>query len=200
MPKLNQAIPPATFENIRMKLGEILADELANQASLIGDDELDATLWIDRNTAFSTVDYPAINIQYNTANRVDANARNSTFEYLYYIDVHTKAPSTNDKLGGIRAKETAERIMGLVRSILEHPVYATLDLDAGIVHTREVTSAQMGEKTILDVEQVAFGRIVFKVQAVEANLLAQGITAAGNDTHATLNETPQGYFFSVPTT
>ena len=196
MPQITLPIQTQSFELVRDRIGEILADELPEQAILIGDTDLNATVFRERFVPMSSTELPAVNVylargEYNKLTNINQDG-----VYSYNIDVYTSAATTNDERGDSLAMVKLQKLMGVVHGILSHQAYLTLGFAPGLIGHRSVKGLaiqQPGKGK--DAESVVMGRLMFDVKAADVNERVQGTLIAGYQTTVKLHESEQGYFW-----
>lgn len=194
---IEEKIQPQNFELIRTRIGEILTLELANQVTLIGDNNLNATVWEERFTPFTNDEMPAINVSLDNGTNDQYNPIDDRFDYQYNIDVYTKSKGTALEIGDLKSQQVLQRLCGIVRAILRDSHYTTLGFSSPIIATRHVSSIQIGQPYDKDGNFMAMARITFIVRAIETNGLQREVEASGYDTEVKLEETEKGYYFTL---
>ena len=206
--KLTTAIPEQNFELIRDRIGEILAEELPNQATLTGDSKLaNITVYKERFIPVQALvaiagETPLIDVFYNGGryeqNTLTAQDGHNTF----FIDVYTCAKSQLDAqkklsvLGDTLAAIQLQRILGVCRAILMAAPYMTLGFEPGFILHRSVRAVTISEP-VANRETVAVmhGRLEFSVRAPEDSEGNQAVTADSYQTTAKLQETEKGFIW-----
>jgi len=200
MAKLIEIIPPQNFELIRDRIPTILVDELANQVTLTGDQELNAQVFGERIVPFDAADMPAINVLLSRGNSNFFTTVDNSYVYTFFIDVYTKAKSSDGVRGGHLASTRLHKLLGVVRAILENPVYKTLDFPApSLEHTAVTDIAIADPKNNQDAQSTMMGRLTFSVQVRENVQLIIAEDIGGSDTSVEIEETDEGYLYSYQT-
>jgi hypothetical protein len=120
---------------------------------------------------------------------------NSDGLYVFHVDVFTNAKTTTSDPGTYRAKKKLHKVLGVVRSILEDPIYKILDFEVGFIGGTYVNDIQIRDNQELDALNTAMGRVTFYVKARELNKLKDAPIIAEWRTAVHLYETEQGYLF-----
>lgn len=196
MALISNLISASSFEQIRTRIGEILATELAHQYYLDDAEELSADVWVERFVAFDATSCPAINVRLATGDFSNQHQGQSDGEYLFNIDFYTSAPSEEGKDGDVEAVLKLERLMGVCRYILDDPQYKTLAFQAPFIMNRNVRSLLIDGGDSNDNQSVAMGRLVYAVKAPESNTLITPLPLGGVDTLVRLELTNKGYVFT----
>lgn len=196
---ITDEIPQQNFEFIRDRIGAIIAEELNNQAvNLIGDTDLDATVFVERFVPFAGPDFPCINVMFSGGPYENQNTLNSTGIYSYLIDVYTAAKSTDGQGGDQKATFILQRIMGIVRSILENPVYRSLGFGPGVVASSNITDiGVMNPLKAQDATSAVKGRVILTVKACESTQLLDASPIDSFVTQAKINLTDKGYKYEI---
>lgn len=197
MSVIDGIIPPQKFEIIRDRIGEILGDEFANQYSLTLNADLDLAVWVERFIPFDESELPAINVSLATG-AFGGHAQGTTEgTYTYFIDVHTKAASTDDDKGDSLASMKLQKILGICRAILENPKYKTLGFTAPIIFFRKCETLSISDPGKQDAASAVMGRIGFSVKTTETVDLIIPTQLGRSDTTVKLYLTDRGYFYSA---
>lgn len=196
MSKIVNIIPPQGFEVIRDRIGEIIFEELSNQVAMSYNAEIDAEVYVERSNQIDKTECPLLNI--SLANGIydnKSNNANVTGTYTFDIDAYTNAKTNDSQSGDERAALKLQRILGVVRAILENPVYRTLGYTPGFItrtYCSEINIAVPGAGK-LDTLNTMMGRISFTVQAVENTELIEPELIAGYETSLKMELTDRGY-------
>jgi hypothetical protein len=194
---LNQIIPAQNFEVIRDRIPVILVDELSNQATLTGNPDLNADVWSERIIPFDAANMPAVNILLSRGTSNFFTAVEGVYIYTYFVDVYTKAKSTDGERGGHLASIKLHRLLGVIRAILENPSYRTLGFPMpSLEHTAVTDIAIADPKNSQDANSVMMGRLTFTVQVRETTQLITPVDIAQSNTGVTIDETDEGYLYS----
>jgi hypothetical protein len=195
MSKITSIIPQQSFEIIRDRIGLILADEIAGQYTLTSNDDINATVWVERKTLFDKTDCPAINVSFSNGNYDNKNARSVDGSYTYNIDIYTSAKNTSSTNADNTASVNNMRLLGIVRAILENPIYRTLDYSPPILCHTEVRQIGIPEMDMIDANTTCISRLVFFVIIPETVALLTALQLSGSDTVMKLSLTDKGYKF-----
>jgi hypothetical protein len=197
MAKINTPISLSAQELIRDKIVQILALELPNQATLLNDQDVNAEVERERNTAIQFTELPLINIALARTDGQKQNQTANTGSYYYDIDIYTKG--LNDEDGDdVDGDELAaiknQKIHRVVTGILSATVYRKLDLPAGIVNSLNVISYQPQRSLkIGDSENTDQARIQVKVDATDSNITEVALALIKSSTESTLGASGKKY-------
>ena len=193
---ITQAISPQAFELVRDRIGEILAFELAAQADFTYGEIPDLTVYSERFIPFDNTELPAINISLSRGLLDSQTAIQSDGTYRFNVDVHTLSPSSEGSPGDSEAMYKLHRLIGVVRAILEDPIYKTLGFVPPFVMNRHVDDIAIADPDSQDTSSVVMGRLIFVVRVPETvNLIVPNLIS-GYETNVKLALTDKGYIFS----
>lgn len=194
---LNGIIPQQNFELIRDRIPIILTDELTNQATLTGDSNLNASVFSERIVPVDTANMPAVNVMFSNGSSNFFVTNYNNYVYTYFIDIYTKAKSTDLARAGYLSTANCHQLLGVCRAILESPQYRTLLFPAPSLSHTSVTDIAISEpKNNTDTESVMMGRLTFSVEVCEGVQLLDAGLIGGMDTIVKMNETDEGYIYS----
>lgn len=148
---ITSPIPESNFEIIRNQLAVVLATELPAQWLLDNTLLKVERVWVERFIPFdSGTELPTAVVTMDSATWMDHNQRSVRGEYLYSIVLYGNAvatgPDTTER-GDVRAMVRLQRLVGVVRGILQCPAYNTLGLQPGTIAGVQVQSAVVGQKS-----------------------------------------------------
>jgi hypothetical protein len=196
MAKITSLIPSQNFEIIRDRIGEILAEEFANQFALSGNSELNPDIYIERVVPFDKTEIPAINVMLYRGDYANKDMLAVTGNYIYYIDCYTSAHDSKDTRGDLKASVSLQKIIGMCRYILESSQYKTLDYAPPFNCRTAVQSIRIEDKQGgQDATNQVVGRIEFMVSAPEWANLSETVPLSLNSTKVKLYETDKGFVF-----
>lgn len=199
---INVPIGPQSFEIVRDRIGRILAQELLTQFQLNYDLNLRANVWIERWVPFDLpTEYPSVNIQLAEGNYGGQTQIQSDGTYRYYVDCYVGANTTPANGPGDQfAMAKLQRLMGVVRSIIEYHGYKTLGFKTppGFIMNRHWEGIQIAnpDQKRVDAASSVMGRLVLSVKVPETNDL--GSLASPLNvlyTQWMLTETSRGYLW-----
>jgi hypothetical protein len=196
MPQIPAAIPTQAFELIRNRIAEILVDELPEQATLSGDTQINATVYVERFVPFDHTELPALNVSLGRDVYSEQTQRSTDGEHTYNIDVHCSAKSTPSVRGDSLAVFRLQKLLGVCRGVLEDSRYKTLGFAPPFIESRKVTAIDYAQPTEGDSTSSVMGRITFVVRAPDRNGVVTPELIAGYDTQVKLGLTEKGYIFS----
>lgn len=192
-------ISPQSFEIVRDRIGSILADELANQSALDGNNpDINARVWVERVVPFDHTDMPACNVIFSRGGLEGHTAVQTDGIYTYFIDFYAKAKSGAVTQGDSLAIFRLHRLIGLGRAILENPRYKTLGFVPPFVMHRRAAEIVISDPGQQDAISTVMGRLVFNVKCPETTELIAPAIIAGYDTQVKLFQTEKGYVYQKP--
>lgn len=200
MSLIYNAIPEQNFEKILNRIGEILKEELDTQFLLTYDTDLeDIPVYKERAIPFSHVELPAVNVLLHGGEFSEQSQPNTQGTYRYLIECTYAAPGEDGDdvetgRGDTISKIKLNRLMGLIRAILEDPKYKTLGFAAPSIGRRFIERMYFMKTIHQDAEHVWIGRLEFVVKAPEyPAALSIPVPLVGADTVVKLEETEMGY-------
>jgi hypothetical protein len=197
MSELTGIIPQQAFEVIRDRLGAILSDELNNQFVLTGNADFDLEVWIERFIPFDKEELPAINVSFSGGPYAGHTVKQSEGTYTYFVDVHTKAKTTEDDKGDALATTKLHRLLGMCRSILENPSYKNLGFVAPYISNRHIERIDIADPGKQDAISERMGRLSVSVRVVETTELIDPPPLVSNLTTIKMSTTEKGYFYAA---
>lgn len=192
MAKLNYKIKPRAWETIRDRIAEILASEIQNQIDLNYLAEIDPEITLERS-GFDMTDTDTVNVSFAQGRPDNKDITGADGSYLFNVDAYTKAKTTDDAGGDQLATLKVQTMLGLIESIMDHPVYKTLGFKAPYISRvwlGETNVAQMGKN---DMKNIAMGRVQVNVKVFENHILTTPTLAEGFDTAFTIGTSDKGY-------
>lgn len=195
MAKISSIIGNSYFEQIRDRIAVILALEIENQLLLSGNYDIDADVWLERNIPFDKVEVPAVNVSLASGNYDNKTMGSVRGSYDFFIDCYCSAKATSVAEADRRATLKLHRLLAICRSILENPVYKTLDfVPPGIQHT-SVSSLNIRSAQNTDALNTVMGRLLFKVVATETTSLLTAPEINQFYTSVKIDTSDQGYVY-----
>lgn len=199
MSVIDVIIQPQVFEMVRDRIAEILAEEIANQYLLTGNEDLNVPVYLERFVPFDKTDLPAINVTLFQGDIGNQVAIQSGGNYRYAIDCHAMAINTDLQTADSAAMVKLQKLLGICRAILEDPKYKTLGYPMApepIISRRYAETISIAAPNPQDAASTVMGRLSFVVVSTEkANLIIPPLLA-GYETNMKLELTDKGYIFT----
>lgn len=196
--KITTAIGQSNFELIRDRICTILAEEITAQSTILSKPELKATVWNERTVPFDFTNCPAINVLFSRANANAYFPKENVYINTFFIDIYTSDKTNSTTDGGTRSTWKLHRLAGIVRAILENPIYRTLDFTPPSIETTSVTDISIADpKPNQDGANIMMGRLTFTVQCRETTELKTAVALGGATTQIKMSETNEGYFYEI---
>ncbi len=197
MALITEAIRESNFELIRDRIGEILATELPNQATLNAQEELNATVFVECSTPFDKSDTPCINVMLSNGDYDNQTVVKTDGTYTYFIDVYTSSKETSGDTSDYLSTKNLHRLLGVCSKILEHQKYQTLGYERPSIEHRSVRSINISmPENRQDAYMIMMGRITFTVRIPENKSLLTANNIDGYSTNVKLSLTEKGYIFT----
>lgn len=198
MPSIPTIISAQSFELVRDRTAEILADEIANQFALGAEEALNLkAVALERTVPYDRNELPAVNVNLQRTTQQEHIAVNTDESVIINIDCYQSAKGNDLVRGDVLAKLKLHRLMGVARAILENPRYKTLGFAPGFIMNRKCISMDFAPVDNQDALSVSMGRISFSVRVPENTELIQPVVAAGFDTELKLELTDNGYQYTI---
>lgn len=198
MALINSIIGFRSFEIVRDRIGEILKDELTNQAYISNDEYINANVFIERVVAFDHSELPVVNISLPRGSFDNQTAARTDGTYTYRIECYTNASSAEGKNGDNLSMIRLHRLMGICQSILEDSQYKTLGFAAPFVMNRHFEDMTIGDVESFDMQSVAKGVLTFSVRVPESVGLVTPVLLEQYKTELRLELTDKGYQYLKP--
>lgn len=192
MSKIVDTILPEAFEFVRDRIAEILVDELNNQYVNKGNYYAESRVFTERTIAIDKEEFPLINVCVGTGSYSSQHQGQTLGDYVFFIDVHTNAKHGSESADTVSSVR-AQRLAGLVRAILENPIYKWLGFKAPFISRRYMEKFDIAAPKENDAMHSSMIRQYFHVSVAEVSILIAPPLAAGFDTAVHVNNTDQGY-------
>lgn len=195
---INYSIGQQNFEKILFQVGAIITAELNNQLMQFYNTDCDGIdVYLERSTALDKTEMSIITVGSARGDYSNWHAGYVDGTYQYNIDVWTNSKSIGDEDGDKLSAVRRNRIVGIVRAILEDPIYKTLGFMPGSIGNLRVQSFEIGsvKKGELDADNTTIGRIVLQLKAEEVSELIVAPDLLSAITSITLGLTGQGFKF-----
>lgn len=193
MAKITHLIGRTRGEILLDKICQILTEEIASQSTLAVDPSVDARVWMSRYTPFDKTEMPAINVTLASADFTSKTTKSQDVTYTYSIDVYVRGESNKSSI------LLKNRIAGLVRGILDNPIYKTLDLPPAVLRTTAIK--RITHTDPLDdsapTDYITMCRLDFEVQTWEDTQGIDALILACTSTVVKLYDTEQGYYWGA---
>lgn len=193
--KITSIIPPQKFEVVRDRIALIVTEELANQAAL-GVSVADLKkVYIDRIVPPNLAELPMANVSFKRINYENQTTLQADGSNTYYVDIFVSSKFTNSERGDTVSSSDAARLGGMVRAIIENPIYRNLDFPAPYLSRVTVDSVEMAELNAdnKDANSTIVCRVTITVEMPEKTQLLEGIEADGVIASVKLATTERGY-------
>lgn len=198
---LIEAIPEQNFELVRDQIGAIIKTELAGQVVLQPTEEAikDVKVFIDRLVVSNKAELPLINIFLDTGNFNNQDVEAQDGVYIFNIDFYVSGKSgSNEARGDTRSLRDLQRLMGVIRAIIQSAKYLTLGFEAPSVLHRSIKSLLISDPTTSqDGSNISQGRLTLEVRLVEEAEMFVSRILLGTDTTVKLFETSKGFEYII---
>lgn len=195
-------IPEVGFEKIRDRIASILIAEFKNQVDEFSNTNCsNVNFFAERLTPMDKTEADFINISLFKGDYSNKDVEYVDGTYQYVIDIVTNAKSVQGQGGDVTANFRLQKLIGIVRYILEHPDYTTLSFERPFILFTLLSKFQIYKpEPGLDAVNTAIGQAVFMVRCGEVTTPRDGNVIEDNDTTVTLGITNQGFQYKFEVT
>ena len=198
MPNITDLIPQNSYELVRDRIAEILADELPNQATLAGESYINANVFTERTIPIQQTETSLVEVSLARGDYDLMTAINKDGTYTYHIDIFTKSKSNENIRAGELASRRLQRLTGICSIILSHWKYRTLGFMAPFIEHTEVQQIQFAKvDKNNDAATVVMSRITFNVRVPESISKDNPTLIAGYETSVKISDTDFGYKYQT---
>lgn len=197
MQRIKYFIGYQNIEIIRDRIAAVLADEFENQfIEFYNTDCEHVDFYVERSTPIDKAEMYIVNVSVDNATYDNKHYGQVDGIFIYNIDVYTNSKSIGDDEGDMLSAFKAQRITGIIRAILEDPIYMTLGYTFPFIEKTMVEGFKplviktAGES---DAINTVVNRMQLLVKAVEGVTFPEGLPLHQNNTAITLGLTPNGY-------
>ncbi len=205
--KIPEIIPTQSFERVGDRLMQILMVEFENQKELrrangLPNSEYDllsrTSFFKEHFRTFNTVTSYALMLSMVDMDFDNLHPASATNSVTYYLDFMGGAASNSDKVGDQRTAENLQRLGGLVRYIISHPINLRLGFEPDVVTpiVENVTFKsfrRMEEVTVRTNLDSMMYRAIISIKVNETTDLISGNPLLESFTDITLKDTELGY-------
>ena len=194
--KLAFNIGQQNFELVRDRLAVIIKEELDNQASAgrQNNTELTGSVVIERYSPASEGEGTVICINTDSCEYADQTPISQSNEARFFVDISSDHKAESTANGYELSGKKNARIAGLIRAILQNPVYDRLSFANGIIERRSVRNIRFAR---VNDEQDAYYTRMSRVEVlVKMNEPVQGISVNpqdGYDSNIKIESTTKGF-------
>lgn len=194
---ITQIINPQSYEVIRDRIGDIILSELANQYTLTSDEDINATIFLERFIPFDHGDLPAVNIMLARGEYQSGSAAQQDGSYQFNIDCYAMAKTTATDGGDTLAAFRLQRIIGICRAILMDTKYKTLGYLPGFISAVKIVDLKISDPLNQgDASSIIMGRLTLNIKVNENFKFDTPNLIEGYDTSSKIGMTGKGYVFS----
>lgn len=198
MPKILNIIPPQRYELIRDRIADILIDEIQGQIDLGAD--IDSTLigalYTEKHIPVDLIQLPCIVVTLAEGRYSNKSQRSIDGNYNFYIDVIAGSKSNQNSDGDELASKKVQRVAGIVRTILESPVYNTLGFTKPFLSNLGITEIGFGTPQDRDEPNIQVARLTFSVRVPEDVQFINAVLVYDAVTQVSIKDYPGGYVFA----
>jgi len=194
MSLIEKEIPKNNYELVRDKIGAILYDELEVQFLTYNVQEANVTeVSIERTSPEDHIELATVNVSIAENSFENKHPGQSDGSVIYNIDVYVKQKSEPGKSGDQHSQYKLQRLLGIIRYILEDPQYKTLAYTIPFIKHTMVNRIELRAPSANDTANCAMGRLSFQVDMVEETSLLEGVWLESHITQVKLGISDKGY-------
>lgn len=191
-------IPEVGFEKIRDRIALILMQEFENQVYEFSNENCDGVnFFAERTAPMDKTESPYINISTFKGDYSNKDVEFVDGTYQYVIDVCCGSKKIGNTPADQAANFKVQKLIGIVRYILEHPDYTTLLFDRPFIEHTMLTKFQIYRPEMApdkaDSFSFAIGQAIFSVRCGEVTTPGEGNVTEGQDTVAMIGLTGKGF-------
>lgn len=192
-------IPTQAFETIRDAIASILYTEIRNQETLSGNTYIqEDSYYSERFLKPDETEFPLLNIQFAGGGYGNKDMTRVDGSYVYYIAVYTSSKSDANDGGDKKATHKLHRVLGLIRAILENPIYYNLAFIQPVVLESLVSNIRIPKNDeFTDAAYSIMGYVEYTVRVNEFVNLLEPIPLASSITQVKLYLTDKGYRYGA---
>lgn len=174
MPLLNGIIFRQRYERALTSIAQILVQEFANQFLISkGATPKVKAVYIERMVPPADTECPCINVTLSRGDYSNKDERMNEGVYTYEIEVYTTGKTTGSQRGDYASRIELQRILGMIRTILDSPQYATLNFEPPYIATTATTRIEIMRQTEADNAYMSVGVLSFMVRMPEEVVLSE---------------------------
>lgn len=211
MSDIGYIIGESNTEKVRDRIALILAENLANQRTLIEAEttptpEMLLTLeaipekvFLERFVRPSEDEYPWLNVILDSSPLDELTGIESQTDIAKFtIQSVAKAKSTNDKDGDEKAAILLHRLLMLCRHIIMSPVHITLDFEPGFIGSVTAGNLLISQPDKgIDNGYLIGGQITVAVKIEETQNKIEGVPLNESGTTHKLYDTEKGFYYEI---
>lgn len=195
MPKISSVIGPQNYELIRNRIAEILIDEIEGQ-KFLGNDIGLKVLYIENHLPVNHTNLPCIVISTSKGTYKNKSQKSIDGNYDFFIDIIQKSKSTDDDNADKLSAVYVQKVIGIIRTILESPMYNTLGFEKPFSCRSIVSGIEFGTMKDVDEKNVQLGRLTYNIDVPETMKFIQPVLIYEFVTSVKLDDSNSGYVFS----
>jgi hypothetical protein len=199
---INYKIEQQNYEVIRNQIAAILTLELDRQVAVFYNTECEGiSVYIERGAPVDKTETVFVNVSLPRGDFNNKHAGYTDGVYSFYVDVYTNAKATGDNSADTISSFRNQRVIGILRAILEDPQYKTFGFTPGNCANLGCSQMEYGEikKGEMDATATIVGRLIVSAKAGEASQLLTGEPLLFSITQLKLGISNKGYKYTFGT-
>lgn len=147
MSKITNPISVQFYQLIAPQVASILQEELGNQYAINGNESaLNVKVELERTSAINQSEYSLVSVRYIDTDLTNIDqSGDGLYTSNYLIECYAAAKYNDTERGDAIVQLKLQRLTGVIRSILNSPIYKGLDLPQGVVRSKSLSSIKMAE-------------------------------------------------------
>lgn len=191
-----EVIPQQNFEIVRDALGFLIKSELDSQKEKENSRIFeDFEVFIERTIPIQNSEEVVINIVLRSGDFDNKTQKDSQGKTFFDIEFYTIGKSSPSQTGYFDSARKLHKYIGLIRYILQHTEYKTLNLQPGFIGGTMVENYNIAEnqRTNQDTDFIKMGVISFSVRIQENQTMATPVNLGEIYTSLKIEQTEKGY-------
>lgn len=198
---INHKIEKNNYELVRDKIGAILFLELNNQYVNYYTPEADVeSVTVERTNPEDFTELSSVNVSISEDSFDNKHQGQVDGSVIYLVDAYVKSKSDPSGGGDVKAQFKVQRLLGIIRAILEDPQYKTLGYTIPFIKRVMVSRVEIRGGTPADAANTAMGRLTLSVEMIENTQLLEGVDLESAITSVKLGISDFGYLYQFNTT
>ena len=196
MPIINTIIQPRSWILVRDRIGQILKDELANQAAITYNDYINCDVYVERWSPVNLNE--CIDTSVVIVGIESIKPENSTWidrdDVVQYSIVTTTAMAASPTNGGdVNAMMRNQEITGIIDGILTHPEYITLAFPKPFIIRSKVVDIKFGMQNRQESAGMVSSVVTLEVSFDQSEPESTTTPLSESLTSVKINDTENGY-------
>lgn len=197
---INEVITQRSWEFVKIRIAQIIKEELFNQAAISYNNWLDCDVYTERwspVTPDECIDHSVVNISIDSITKTNETAIDSDVLISFGIVINTSMFANENGGSDTNSSERNQIVTGVIEGILMHPSYIRLLFPAPFIMRRRVSEIKFGTSNREESMGMTLSMITFEVLCSQDEPLENGVPFGGSFTSVKVNETEKGYKYQI---